>query len=158
MDYIHFLCRYYTYRWKICFVEVRVMVFNATFNNISVISWRSVLLMGETKLFYMKYIGKYMSAERLDTWMYSKYQRGMNYGQLISECLLFNAKRTFLFSYIMARTSYIRWDENDEVRFAQDQHSSLDFCSASSLNQHPLVDVSWYITMIPNQPVFVLSP
>jgi hypothetical protein len=43
------------------------MVFNATFNNISVISWRSVLLMGETKLFYMKYIGKYMSAERLDT-------------------------------------------------------------------------------------------
>jgi hypothetical protein len=24
------------------------MVFNATFNNISVISWRSVLLMGET--------------------------------------------------------------------------------------------------------------
>ena len=27
---------------------VRVMVFNATFNNISVISWRSVLLVGET--------------------------------------------------------------------------------------------------------------
>jgi hypothetical protein len=28
--------------------RVRVMVFNATFNNISVISWRSVLLMEET--------------------------------------------------------------------------------------------------------------
>jgi hypothetical protein len=27
---------------------VRVMVFNTTFNNISVISWRSVLLMEET--------------------------------------------------------------------------------------------------------------
>jgi hypothetical protein len=27
---------------------VRVMVFNATFNNISVISWRSVLLVEET--------------------------------------------------------------------------------------------------------------
>ena len=27
-------------------VRVRVMVFNETFNNISVISWRSVLLMG----------------------------------------------------------------------------------------------------------------
>jgi len=26
------------------------MVFNATFNNISVISWRSVLLMGETRV------------------------------------------------------------------------------------------------------------
>ena len=29
-------------------VRVRVMVFNATINNISVISWRSVLLMEET--------------------------------------------------------------------------------------------------------------
>ena len=29
-------------------LEVMVMVFNATFNNISVISWRSVLLMEET--------------------------------------------------------------------------------------------------------------
>jgi len=29
-------------------VRVRVMVFNATFNNISVISWRSVLLVEET--------------------------------------------------------------------------------------------------------------
>jgi hypothetical protein len=29
-------------------VRVRVMVFNATFNNISVISWVSVLLVGET--------------------------------------------------------------------------------------------------------------
>jgi hypothetical protein len=29
-------------------VRVRVIVFNATFNNISVISWRSVLLVEET--------------------------------------------------------------------------------------------------------------
>jgi hypothetical protein len=29
-------------------VSVRVMVFNATFNNISVISWQSVLLVEET--------------------------------------------------------------------------------------------------------------
>jgi hypothetical protein len=29
-------------------LRVRVMVFNATFNNISVISWRSVLLLEET--------------------------------------------------------------------------------------------------------------
>jgi hypothetical protein len=29
-------------------IRVRVIVFNATFNNISVISWRSVLLVGET--------------------------------------------------------------------------------------------------------------
>ena len=33
-----------------CKFSVRVMVFNATFNNISVISWQSVLLMEETKV------------------------------------------------------------------------------------------------------------
>jgi hypothetical protein len=32
----------------VCIIGVRVIVFNATFNNISVISWRSVLLVGET--------------------------------------------------------------------------------------------------------------
>jgi hypothetical protein len=34
---------------KLC-VRVRVMVFNATFNNISVISWQSVLLLEETRV------------------------------------------------------------------------------------------------------------
>jgi hypothetical protein len=33
---------------KHLFVRVRVMVFNATFNNISAISWRSVLLVEES--------------------------------------------------------------------------------------------------------------
>jgi hypothetical protein len=33
---------------KVYINRVRVMVFNATFNNISVISWRSVLLVKET--------------------------------------------------------------------------------------------------------------
>jgi hypothetical protein len=32
-------------RWR-----VRFMVFNATFNNISVVSWQSVLLLEETKV------------------------------------------------------------------------------------------------------------
>ena len=31
-------------------IRVRGMMFNATFNNISVISWRSVLLMEETRV------------------------------------------------------------------------------------------------------------
>jgi len=31
-------------------VRVRIMVFNATFNNISVISWQSVLLVEETRV------------------------------------------------------------------------------------------------------------
>jgi hypothetical protein len=31
-----------------CYIKFRVIVFNATFNNISVISWKSVLLVEET--------------------------------------------------------------------------------------------------------------
>ena len=34
--------------WHIWYCRVRLMVFNATFNNISVISWWSVLLVEET--------------------------------------------------------------------------------------------------------------
>jgi hypothetical protein len=34
--------------WFICLVWFGFMVFNATFNNISVISWQSVLLVEET--------------------------------------------------------------------------------------------------------------
>jgi hypothetical protein len=35
---------------KIYWLGVRVMVFNATFNNISIISWQSVLLVEETRV------------------------------------------------------------------------------------------------------------
>jgi hypothetical protein len=36
------------YHWPLLRVRARVMVFNATFNNISVTSWRSVLSVEET--------------------------------------------------------------------------------------------------------------
>jgi hypothetical protein len=39
-----FLLNFFVYTW----FRVKVMVFNATFNNISVISWQSVLLVEET--------------------------------------------------------------------------------------------------------------
>ena len=42
-------CCYTQYDWS-RIVRIRVMVFNATFNNISVISWQSVLLVEETRL------------------------------------------------------------------------------------------------------------
>ena len=44
---VYYMCIYYMCVYYICF-WVRVMVFNATFNNISVISWWSVLLVEET--------------------------------------------------------------------------------------------------------------
>jgi hypothetical protein len=34
----------------LCSMQVRVMMFNATFSNISIISWRSVLLLAETEV------------------------------------------------------------------------------------------------------------
>jgi len=60
------------------------MVFNTTFNNISVVSWWSVLLLEET--------GVPRENHRHDSshWPYS-------------ECLLFNTSSTI--SYIIARTS-----------------------------------------------------
>ena len=67
---------------------------------------------------------------------------------------------SIFFSYIMERSSYIPWGDND-VLFVLDQHAQLAFYSASSLKQQ-----SWgkyvaplgYIIMIPKQSVFALSP
>ena len=38
------------------------------------------------------------------------------------------------YMYIMARVSYIQWDDND-VRFVLDQHDKLGFYSESSSDQ-----------------------
>jgi hypothetical protein len=75
----------------------------------------------------------------------------------MGEWLLFNANEQFL-SYIMERTSYIRWDDND-VPFAVNQHALLYFYSASSLKQQSSCrhNVSLrHIIPIPSQPVFAL--
>jgi len=64
------------------------------------------------------------------------------------------------FSYIMARTSYFQWND-DDVHLVLDQHAELDlFNSASSLKQHSAgrhVAPVRHI-LIPNQPVFALTP
>jgi hypothetical protein len=71
-------------------------------------------------------------------------------------CLASNEQ---LCSYIMARTSYIRWDY-DDIRCLPNQHDKLYCYSASLLEQSvgkhisPLQD----ITLIPTQSVFVLTP
>ena len=64
------------------------------------------------------------------------------------------------FSYIMARTSYIQWNDGD-IRFVQDQHAEFDFFSTSSLKQQFAgrhVAPLWHIILIPSQPVFALTP
>jgi hypothetical protein len=48
MSYIYYKCRNGPKTKKEKMVRMMVMVLNATFNNISVISWRSVLLVAES--------------------------------------------------------------------------------------------------------------
>ena len=58
-------------------------------------------------------------------------------------------------SYIVARTSYIQWD--DDVCFVLDQHVELDIYSASSLEQQSAgrhVAPLGHIILISSQPVF----
>jgi len=45
------------------------------------------------------------------------------------------------FSYIMARTSFIQWNDVD-VRFVLDQHAELDFLVLAHWNNSPRVDMS----------------
>jgi hypothetical protein len=57
------------------------------------------------------------------------------------------------FSYIMARKSYIQWDD-DDVRSVLDQHAELDFDIASSLKQQSAgrhVAPLAHIILIPSQ-------
>ena len=64
-------------------------------------------------------------------------------------------------SYIMARTIYFQWDDDDEVCFVLDQHAALDFYSASSLKQQSAeihVAQLRHIILILSQPFFALSP
>ena len=51
--------------------------------------------------------------------------------------------------------------DDDEVRFVLDQRAELDFPSASSLKQQSVgrhVAPLGHIILIPNQPVFAISP
>ena len=53
-----------------------------------------------------------------------------------------------------------QWDD-DEVRFVLDQHTELDFYSASLLKQQSAgrhVAPLGHIILIPSQPAFTLSP
>ena len=60
----------------------------------------------------------------------------------------------------MASTSYTHWND-DDVCFVLGQHAELDLYSASSLKQqyaYSHVAPLGHILLIPNQPVFALTP
>jgi hypothetical protein len=78
----------------------------------------------------------------------------------VSECLFLKAKWVIFFSYIMARTSYNRSD--DDVRFVLYQQAKLDLYSASwqftettVRNRH--VAPLGHTNLIPGQSIFALK-
>ena len=74
----------------------------------------------------------------------------------VSDCCLTPIQQ--FFNYIMARTSYFPWDD-DEVRFFLDQQAEFDFYSARSLKQQSAgrhVAPLGHIILIPSQSVFAL--
>ena len=65
-----------------------------------------------------------------------------------------------LFSYVLVKTSYIRWDD-DDVHFVLDKQAYLEFHSAISLTQQSAgtyVASHSHIILFPRQPVFALVP
>jgi len=60
----------------------------------------------------------------------NKLRERLRYILELSEWLLFNAKWSAIISYVMARTSCIRWDDND-VRIVLEQRPYLEFNSSS---------------------------
>ena len=65
-----------------------------------------------------------------------------------------------LISYIMARTSYLRWDDHD-VCFVLDQHAELHFSSASLLKEQSTyrrITPLGHIILILSYPVFPFTP
>jgi hypothetical protein len=82
--------------------------------------------------------------------------------QLLSEWV-------FVVERLFSNFSAISWweqvnfqgDNDDEVHFVLDQHAEFDFYSASSLKQQfagKHVAPLRHIILIPNQPIFTLSP
>jgi hypothetical protein len=74
--------------------------------------------------------------------------------------LLFNANSAISQLYHGENKLIFQWDD-DDVRFVLDQHAELDLYSASSLKKQSVdrhVAPLGHIILIPNQPVFALSP
>ena len=77
----------------------------------------------------------------------------------MSEWLLFNANSA-IFQLYHGENKLI-FNDGDEVRFVLDQHTELDFYSASSLKQQSAgrhVAPLELIILIPSRPVFALTP
>jgi hypothetical protein len=77
-----------------------------------------------------------------------------------SDYCLVQMQQFLSYMYIMARTSYIQWND-DDVCFVLNQHAELDFYSASPLKQLSTgnhVVLLGRIILIPSQPVFALTP
>jgi hypothetical protein len=79
----------------------------------------------------------------------------------MSEWLLFSANSAIFQLYHGENKLINIQRDDDEVHFVLDQHTKLDFYSASSLKQQSAdiyVSPLGHMILIPSQPVFALSP
>ena len=70
---------------------------------------------------------------------------------LIGSCLI--TPREQFVSYIMAKTSYVRWEYN-YVCVVLDQHAFIVLYHWNNISG---IDISFHIILIPRQPVFALA-
>jgi hypothetical protein len=55
----------------------------------------------------------------------------------VSECCL-TLKTKLYSSYIMTRTRYFRWEDNDDIHFVLEQHAYLECYNVTSLKQQSM--------------------
>jgi hypothetical protein len=120
-----------------------------------------VLFRTINKLSLLKYQLKWSSDFWRENWNFNillNANSQMPSDKWVSEWLLLTLNKPFL-SYIMEKTSYIKWDD-DYVCFVLDKHAYLDFYSAGSLKQQSMgrhVAPRGHIILIHSQPVCSLS-
>ena len=76
-------------------------------------------------------------------------------------CLTPNEQLSSYYNYIMAKTSYIQWNDNDVLCKRPTGLINLIFINASLLKQQyagRLVAPLWHIILVPNQSVLALIP
>ena len=94
----------------------------------------------------------------LHTYLYINLSYHHGHDRKVKAIVQVNYTKLFC-SYIMARTSYIKWNDY-EVRFVLDQHADLNFCRASSQKRHSSgrhVAPFGHIVQIPRQTICVLT-
>jgi hypothetical protein len=129
-------------------MRVRVMLLKVTFNNISVISWRLVLLVEETEENYRPAASHWLILS------HNVVSSTPRLGGIRTDCIG-SCKSNY-----HTTTTTPQWNDDDDYDwFVLNQHALLDFYCASLLKQrvHMLLHLYGHIIRIPSPAVFFLT-